>query len=524
MKKRAHLCIVAACVLAPLGAWALLAWPRPSFDFAAAAALDRPPSIRPDYRATVIPPNIAPLNFVVEEPGTDCIVRIHAAHGEAIELRARNSQVAIPLGPWRRLLGANRGHEFSIDICVRDAGGEWRRFRPIVNTIAESEIDNYLFYRLIKPIHTVYGDVDIYQRDIRSYSKTALVENKSFGGACVNCHTFAPNHPDRLILQTRGTKNGVNYSGTIVVHNGQVNKVDTRALAKAGQADRGRIGKAMAAYSAWHPNGQFVVYSANDISQFFHAVGEVRDVFDGESDLAAYHVDSNRVDTSPDISRPDRLETFPAWSPDGRSLYFCAADPLPQRQYKQVRYDLMRIDYDPDSGDWGELEAVLRSEETGMSITEPRVSPDGKWLLFCMSDYGSFPVYQSSSDLYLLNLQTREYHRLAANSPQSESWHCWSANSRWIALASKRRDGVFGRIYFSYVDASGRAHKPLLLPQQDPTLDDRLIKTYSVPELAPAPAPVHSRTLGRAIRSLGTPRNHGPASQTTRRGGHSQDL
>ncbi len=523
MKNQVYRWIVAACVL-PLGVWAFLAWPRPAFDFAAAATLDRRPSIRPDYRDTVIPPNIAPLNFVVEEPGTDYAVRIHAAQGEAIELRTRHAQVAIPVGPWRQLLEANRGQEFSIDICVRDADGPWKRFQPIVNTIADSEIDNYLFYRLIRPIHTVYGDIDIYQRDVRTFSETPVVKNKSFGGACVNCHTLARNDPDRMLLQTRGTRNGIDYGGTIVVGNGRIGKVDTRSLAKAVQSDRGRIGAAMAAYSAWHPRGKLVVYSANDIIQFFHAVGEVRDVLDRESDLALYHADSNRVSTSPDISRPDRLETFPTWSPDGRSLYFCAADPLPLDQYKQVRYDLMRIGYDPDSGDWGELEAVLLSEDTGLSITEPRVSPDGKWLLFCMSAYGSFPVYQSSSDLYLLNLETREYHRLAVNSPRSESWHCWSANSRWIAFASKRRDGVFGRIYFSYIDESGHAHRPLLLPQKDPTLYDSLIKTYSVPELASVPAPAHSRTLGRAIRQLGTRGNADSASQTMRVGGHSQDL
>jgi hypothetical protein len=267
-----------------------------------------------------------------------------------------------------------------------------------------------------------------------------------------------------------------------------------------------------------------VAYSANDIFQFFHAVGDVRDVFDGESDLALIHVDSNRVTTSPDISRPDRLETFPAWSPDGRFLYFCAADPLPLEQYKQVRYDLMRIGYDPDRGDWGELETILLSEDTGLSITEPRVSPDGKWLLFCMSEYGAFPVYQSSSDLYLLNLETREYRGLQVNSPRSESWHSWSSNSRWIAFASKRRDGIFGRIYFSYIDQSGQAHKPFLLPQKDPTFYDRLIKTYSVPELAAFPAPAHSRTLGRAIRSLGTRQDQDTAPQTMRVGGHSQDL
>lgn len=523
MKKRVGLWIVAACLL-PLGVWAFLAWHRPRFDFETADVLDRPPSIRPDYRETVVPPNIAPLNFIVEEPGTDCVVRISAAQGEAIELRARNSQVAIPARAWRQLLEANRGKKFFMDICVRNADGMWRRFQPIANTVADSEIDNYLFYRLLKPVHTVYGEIGIYQRDLRTYTETPVVENKSFGGACVNCHTFAPNHPDRMLLQTRGTKNDVNYSGTVVVRDGRIDKVDTRSLAKASGADRGRIGQAMAAYAAWHPGGEFAAYSANDIFQFFHAVEDVRDVFDSESDLALYHVDSNRVSTSPKISRPDRLETFPAWSPDGRVLYFCAADPLPRPQYKQVRYDLMRIAYDPGSGAWGELETVLRSKDTGLSITEPRVSPDGKWLLFCMSDYGSFPVYRSSSDLYLLNLETREHHRLAVNSPRSESWHCWSANSRWIAFASKRRDGVFGRIYFSYVDPTGRAHKPLRLPQEDPTFDDSLIKTYSVPELAPVPAPAHSRTLGRAVRFLGTREEGGPASQGMRMGGHSQDF
>ena len=63
--------------------------------------------------------------------------------------------------------------------------------------------------------------------------------------------------------------------------------------------------------------------------------------------------------------------------------------------------------------------------------------------------------------------------------------------------------GLFARIYFSFVDESGQAHKPLVLPQEDPTYYDRLIKTYNVPELAPARAPLDSRVLGRAIRNLG---------------------
>jgi Tol biopolymer transport system component len=253
----------------------------------------------------------------------------------------------------------------------------------------------------------------------------------------------------------------------------------------------------------WRPNGQLIAYSANDISQFFHAAGENRDVFDRESDLAIYDVNSNTVTTTPAISDPERLETFPAWSPDGRYLYFCSAEPLPPERYKEVRYDLMRVAYDPKSRQWGEVEPVLLAQDTGLSISEPRVSPDGRWLLFCMSDYGSFPAYRPSSDLYLLDLNTMQHHGLqAANSPRCESWHSWSSNSRWIAFASKRDDGLFARIYFSYLDDSGHAHQPVLLPQQDPTYYDRLIKTYNVPELARTPAPARGHDLTDVIRSL----------------------
>ena len=92
MKKRVYLGIVAACML-PLGVWAFLAWYRPSFVFAAAATLDRPPSIRPDYRDTVIPPNIARSTSWWKSRGRITPCDIHAAQGEAIELRARTRRL-----------------------------------------------------------------------------------------------------------------------------------------------------------------------------------------------------------------------------------------------------------------------------------------------------------------------------------------------------------------------------------------------------------------------------------------------
>jgi len=509
--------IVLVIVLAVLGFRVSVMRRGAGVDFAAAVAVNRPPHIRPDYTDAVIPPNIAPLNFLVEEPGTDYAVRVRSAQGEAIDVVSRTPKIVIPLSRWHQLLSANRGGKLYFDVYVHRADGQWTRFEPIRNTIADADIDGYLFYRLIKPLYTIYMNMATCQRELRTFEESVVVNNRSFQGGCANCHTFAPNHPDQMILHSRGSGDTSYWSGMVVVRHGKVSKVDTRALARAAGSDREPIKELLAGQTSWHPNGRVAAFAAMRVEQFFHAVGHTRDAYDGESDLALYDADSNTVTTTPSISNPDRLETSPTWSPDGRYLYFSSRDRLPLQYYTHIRCDLMRIRYEADSGRWGEVEPVLLAKDTGLSITQPRISPDGRWLLCCMSPYSSFPAFQASSDLYLLDLETREYHRLAANSPRSESWHCWSSNSRWIAFTSKRRDGVFARIYFSYVDEAGRAHKPVLLPQKDPSFYDRFIKTYNIPELARAPAPATCRALARVIRSPGpagvAQRDAGPGMQ-----------
>ena len=196
---------------------------------------------------------------------------------------------------------------------------------------------------------------------------------------------------------------------------------------------------------------------------FYHfARAEVRDTVDLNSLLAYYLVDSETIKTAPQIAQKNRLETWPAWSADGRYLYFCSApmlwpdtSQLLPKQYNQVKYDLVRISYDIDHDQWGELETILSAQDTGRSIAMPRISPDGRWLLFCMLDYGYFPPWQQNSDLYLIDLKAAQqpgqynYRRVRVNSPQSEAWHSWSSNSRWLAFSSKRDYSVFTRTYFS---------------------------------------------------------------------------
>jgi hypothetical protein len=341
----------------------------------------------------------------------------------------------------------------------------------------------------MKPIYKWWKDMGIYQRNLSDYDVSLVLQGSSFGHGCLNCHSFVGNEPDTMTIGLRSSTYG---SHTLLARDGDIEKIG----AKWG-------------YTAWHPSGRLAVYSINKVRQFFHTGGlEVRDVVDLDSALLCYHVETNKVVCPPELSDKNRLETYPTWSPDGRYLYYCSGpilwqdrNTIPPENYDKLKYDLRRIAYDPGKDKWGRAETVLAADETGLSILLPRISPDGRFLLFCMCSYGCFPIYQPSSDLYLMELATGKYRRLDINSSYSESWHSWSGNSRWIAFSSKRRGGSLTKTYISYIDENGRIHKPFILPQKDPMYYDSLLKTFSVPELVSGRIEVNKSSLARAARS-----------------------
>lgn len=465
------------------------------------AIVDREPKLSPDYRDVTVPANIAPLNFAIQEPGVGYFVRIHAANDKPIEVFSRTQKIRIPQRPWRRLLKSNRGGTLSLDIFVKsglsaqtESGpGQWQRFARVTSTIADEDIDPFMVYRRIWPGHSLWGQMGVYQRDLRSYDERVILGNDSFRNGCVNCHAFCNHRTDKILLGIRSTTYG---SSAILVQDQHVRKIGTKF-----------------GYTAWHPSGTLAAFSINRVRQLFHsATNEIRDVLDYDSLIAYYLVEEKTVRTAPPLARKDWLESYPTFSPDGRYLYFCCA-PITwedrhtaPKDFQQIKYDLVRIPYDVENDQWGQLETVLSADQTGKSILLPRISPDGRWLLFTMCDYGCFPVYRQSSDLYLMDLEASRqtgqysYRRLDINSDASESWHSWSSNGRWIAFSSKRLSHTFTRTYLAYVDDRGAVHRPLLLPQKDPLFYDSCLWTFSVPELVSERVPVSKQAIGRAVR------------------------
>jgi dipeptidyl aminopeptidase/acylaminoacyl peptidase len=332
----------------------------------------------------------------------------------------------------------------------------------------------------------------IFQRRLEDFNEKPVILNRQTSDNCMNCHNFWQNGTDQWLLHLRGGPG----TAMLLVLNGEVRNIITKTKFNAP-----------AAYPAWHPSGKIIAFSCSNLLQFFHTTGECRDVLDRASDLIVYDISSNTITSTPQISNPERMEIWPAWSPDGKFLYFCSAPKIEtfvnpansnEFAYDRIKYDLMRIAYDPDNRSWGKVDTVISAAEFGLSITEPRVSPDGRYVLFTATTYSQFPIYLPSADLYLLDLRTGQWKKSEANSERADSFHSWSSNGRWIVFSSKRQDGLFTRPYFTYFDSLGIVSKPFVLPQKNPELDESSLQIYNVPEFTVEPIRELPQDLARA--------------------------
>ena len=187
---------------------------------------------------------------------------------------------------------------------------------------------------------------------------------------------------------------------------------------------------------------------------------------------------------------PTSFETFPNFSPDGKTLYFCSADSVAMpSDYKQVKYSLCSIAYDAESRTFGtQVDTLFHAQKENKSVSFPRVSPDGKYLMFTLSSYGNFSIWHKEADLYLADLQSREIRPMPTlNSADVESYHSWSSNSRWLVFSSRRIDGLYTHPHLIHIDAEGKASKPFILPQKDATFYSSYMQSFNIPEFVKGP-------------------------------------
>ena len=433
---------------------------------------DELPDIFPDYRHVTVPSNIAPLNFMVEDAGR--IQAIFAYDGQEIfKVSGKDGIIDIPFKKWYTLLSQVKGG--SVDVHVSIWNNDYPdgiAYEPFKINIAADDIDPWIAYRLIEPGYVGWRQLGIYQRELSSFEECEIVTNRESNTTCVNCHNFPSYSSESMMFHARGA-NG----GTILYKDGKLSKIDFKSIGP----------KKNTTYPAWHPAGRYIAFSSNTTHQVFFGEGsQPIEVFDTASDIVIYDTQSGNVLTDPRFVTEDVLESFPAWSPDGKFLYFVSAV-VKARPIKveDLHYNLLRVSFDQESGMLGSrVDTLYNVDMSGGSTSYPRISADGRYMLYTWSQYGTFPIWHNEADLKMFDLTTNENVDVSEwNDPDNaDSYHSWSSNGKWVMFGSRRLDGRYTRLYIAYLNEDGQPCRPFLLPQKDPRSNMWRLKSYNVPE------------------------------------------
>ena len=474
------------------------------------------PVIFPDYCNVTVPCNIAPLNFMLPaEEYEACVARLTTPDGQQ-QTYGDGVKVQIPESEWHAMLDASKGKSIKVEVWGKAMGssvsgnqkeGEWLSFNPFEINVAEEPIDEYISYRLIEPSYVAWTYMEIAQRNLTSFEETQIFNNEITMndkkiGQCINCHSYQNYKTDNMLFHVR-----LANAGTVIVNDGKISKVNM----KRDYTISGGV------YPSWHPTAKLIAFSTNKTRQAFHTANPNKiEVYDLASDMILYDVETDSVSIVSNDST--LLEVYPTWSPDGEYLYYCKSVPLPEElrdkdirsTYAKIQYNLYRRSFDLATHGFGEEELVYDAASNDKSVTLPRISPDGRYLLFALGQYGCFHSRHHDADIVCIPMDQYTGTAMTAETAStvdltplnsegySDSYPSWSSNGHWMMCASRRDDDNYSRVYFAYFN-NGKVGKAFLLPQEDPEHHTFLLKSYNRPEFMVEPVKISVEEFSRVF-------------------------
>ena len=434
--------------------------------------VDEQPAIYPDYVGVTIPTGIAPLDFAMHSDSVTTIdVEVKGSQGGS--LHTNGTYADFDIAAWHELLEQNKGGELTVTVCA-ERDGRWTQYQDFAIHVSTDSLGEWgVTYRRIAPGYEFYGHMGIYQRDLSNFNETPLIENTDISKQCLNCHTANRTNPDQYVFHVRGE-----MGATVINRHGSI---------EALQARNDSLGGSMV-YPYWHPGGRYCAFSTNKTSQMFHTANPTKriEVYDSSSDVFVYDTETRTILLDTLTMRKYWAENVPVFSPDGKWLYYMTAKrQIYPTDYDKEKYSLCRVAFDAETGKLGtQVDTLINTRLTGKSISWPRPSYDGHYIMYAQADYGYFSIWHPEADLWLLDLETGDTRPIdEVNSSRAESLHNWSTNSRWFLFTSRRDDGLYSRLYLAHIDEQGHCTKPFMLPQQNPWhYYQQLLYSYNTPD------------------------------------------
>jgi Flp pilus assembly protein TadD len=297
---------------------------------------------------------------------------------------------------------------------------------------------------------------------------------------CGNCHSFSRDGKV-MGIDVDGPANDKGLYALVPLK--KVSTISNEYLVRWSAFSETRSQKRFGFMSQVSPDGKYVVNSIdvphahgvrvldrlyNGFYAFF-GFGQV--FYPTRGVLAWYSKESGKLQPLPGADDPDYVQTSAFWSPDGKYLVYSRAkarDPYPPGVQRatyandpnetQIQYDLYRIPFNDGKG--GAPERIVGASENGMSNNFPKVSPDGKWIVFVRCKNGL--LMRPDSKLYIVPFAGGEARPLESNLPVMNSWHSWSPNGRWLVFSSKS-PSFYTRLYLTHIDEEGHASPPVVV-------------------------------------------------------------
>ena len=221
-------------------------------------------------------------------------------------------------------------------------------------------------------------------------------------------------------------------------------------------------------------NEFFVVQPDTSYSQLFFPIKGV---------ISVYNRNTDKFTALPGCDDTSLVSTNATWSPDGKDIYFCRSKAIPNKesgfvdsfnrdsiQYSKLidefysgkrkyKYDIYKVPFNDGRG--GNPEPVAGASANGMSNYFPRISPNGKWLVYDQAK--NYMLLQPDSKLWIIPAGGGVARELKCNAEGlMNSWHSWSPNSHWLVFSSKRQ-GTYTKLYLTHIDDEGNDSPAILL-------------------------------------------------------------
>jgi Flp pilus assembly protein TadD len=343
-------------------------------------------------------------------------------------------------------------------------------------------------------------------RDVGDTGSRLLMEGLH---SCANCHSFSSDGKT-MGMDVDGPRNDKGlYAVTAIRPRTQVRNQDVIAWSNF----QGKLGSPLRVgfMSQVSPDGRYVVTTINDPGDpqseyqrrknptdliFNYYVANFKDYrflqvfYPTRGMLAWYSRETGRLQPLPGADDPRYVNTGATWSPDGQYLVFCRAEARDayaaggkialfanDPNETQIRYDLYRIAFHGGKG--GTAEPVAGASRNGMSNSFPKVSPDGKWIVYVQARNGQ--LMRPDSQLYIVPAAGGEARRMHCNTSSMNSWHSFSPNGRWLVFSSKARS-PYTQMYLTHLDENGNDGPAILI--ENATASNRAV---NLPEFVNIP-------------------------------------